>query len=486
MILPFVQNSNEPRRSRSSLRILARDYDRGTSAVAVTSAQTTPSPQQPQAPKPPTRWFDDGERSEAFASEGSFDSKADAEVSYDARWRGTDEVASLRAAAFDGGKMLAGDLIPSRDTRLGPDNEVEIVPDALFDIETILSVPIGTPIVQKETSAASSTKSTNGVACYKIDSKAENDSAESGAQELRVLELTARKRAALYRETWERSLGKKPQVIIIGDVHGCVREVMELLRLANFSPGDQVIFTGDLVAKGPDSAGVIRLARQINARTVRGNHDHEVIRWREAVMRGARPPMVSIEHSRVARALTEADFEWFRRAPWYISSTMLGVLIVHAGVVPDTPLPQQNPRMMMNMRSILPDGSVTAKHIKAYGWARRWKGPLRVVFGHDALRGLQLYPHAVGLDTGCVYGGRLTALLLPENRLISVRARKQYIEQRRKVKLYNGAHQKRVTSTSGSVSKFRGTLRANGISSAPPPSVNSGRSEPDSRHWLKE
>jgi hypothetical protein len=48
------------------------------------------------------------------------------------------------------------------------------------------------------------------------------------------------------------------------------------------------------------------------------------------------------------------------------------------------------------------------------------------VFGHDSLRGLQQYPSAIGLDTGCVYGRRLTALILPEGRLVSVSARHAY------------------------------------------------------------
>uniref|UniRef100_A0A7S0ZFP6 Calcineurin-like phosphoesterase domain-containing protein n=1 Tax=Timspurckia oligopyrenoides TaxID=708627 RepID=A0A7S0ZFP6_9RHOD len=257
--------------------------------------------------------------------------------------------------------------------------------------------------------------------------------------ELQRKSLSSFSSKMLWRETWLRSLGRQPRLIVIGDVHGCLLETIELLRLADFQPGDQVVFTGDLVAKGPDSCGVVRLARAINAKCVRGNHDHEVIRWREAVMRGARPPMVGIEHSRIAKSLSESDFEWFRRSPWYISSEFLGFVFVHAGLVPNLPLSKQNPRHMLNMRSILPDGNVTSKHVKEYGWAKFWDGPQTVVFGHDALRGLQQFENAIGLDTGAVYGERLTALILPDNRLISVKAHKQYVRQRRQVKVLHGS-----------------------------------------------
>jgi hypothetical protein len=75
-------------------------------------------------------------------------------------------------------------------------------------------------------------------------------------------------------------------------------------------------------------------------------------------------------------------------------------LFVHAGLVPGLKLPRQKPRLMINMRSILPDGTSTAKHFSNWPWARLWSGPETVVFGHDADRGLQLYDKAVGLDTG--------------------------------------------------------------------------------------
>lgn len=235
----------------------------------------------------------------------------------------------------------------------------------------------------------------------------------------------------LRRSRWERALGRSPRVIAIGDVHGCIDELQQLLRLADFQPGDQVVFLGDLVAKGPDSLGVVQLAREIGARSVRGNHDFEVVRWWEAHRSGNNEAMVSLEHARIARSLGEAEHTWLLECPWFIECAEMGHLFVHAGFIPGVKLTQQNPRLMMNMRSVLDDGTVTAKNVEQCEWAKLWQGPQTVVFGHDAVRGLQEYEFAKGIDTGCVYGGRLTALLLPENRLISVSAKRAYIAPKR-------------------------------------------------------
>lgn len=235
----------------------------------------------------------------------------------------------------------------------------------------------------------------------------------------------------LKEERWSRVLGHSPRVIVIGDIHGCIDELKELLRLADYQPGDQVILLGDLVAKGPDSVSVVKLAREIGARTVRGNHDYEVLRWWEARVRGDHEAMVSLEHSKIARALGAEDIAWLLESPWFIECEDMDHLFVHAGFIPNVKLTQQNPRLMMNMRSVLNDGTVTAKNVLHCEWARLWKGPQTVVFGHDAYRGLQVHQFAKGIDTGCVYGGRLTALLLPENRLISVAAKRAYISPKR-------------------------------------------------------
>jgi hypothetical protein len=230
----------------------------------------------------------------------------------------------------------------------------------------------------------------------------------------------------------EKAKQKHPRVIAIGDVHGCIDELQDLLRECDYRPGDLVVFLGDLVSKGPDSAAVVQMAREIGAIGVRGNHDFETLRWHQAIKSGVYRPFAFSEHFHIAKKLSNADMKWMYSLPWYISSPDLGALFVHAGFVSGIRLSKQNPRLMMNMRSILPDGTVTSKFFNNWPWARLWDGPQTVLFGHDADRGLQRYEHAIGLDTGCVYGGRLTACILPEKRLVSVSARKSYFKNRRK------------------------------------------------------
>src|SRR5690606_12244856 len=83
------------------------------------------------------------------------------------------------------------------------------------------------------------------------------------------------------------------------------------------------------------------------------------------------------------------------------------------GVVPGIPLQQQERRDLLKMRALESDGSGTSSW-RARSWAADYHDEPHIVFGHNAVSGLQLHPHATGLDTGCVYGGRLTALVLEQ------------------------------------------------------------------------
>jgi hypothetical protein len=224
------------------------------------------------------------------------------------------------------------------------------------------------------------------------------------------------------------------RTIVIGDIHGCAGELKELVGKTGWQRGERLVSVGDLVAKGPDSQAVIAFCRETGALAVMGNHDAHVLRLRQ-IERGAVPGdgrKVKPEHQHVLETLTGPDWAWLEALPLLLR---LGperegapdTAVVHAGVIPGLPLEQQQREHLLTLRSITNEGEPTKKP-KGMPWASKWRGPERIVFGHDAVRGLQEYAYATGLDTGCVYGGALTALVLPERKLVSVRAHRAYVD----------------------------------------------------------
>jgi predicted phosphodiesterase len=215
------------------------------------------------------------------------------------------------------------------------------------------------------------------------------------------------------------------RTIVVGDVHGCIDELEELLRVAGHAPGDRLVLAGDLVAKGPDSHAVVQLAREHGAGAVLGNHDAHALKARSG--EGKLKP----ERQQLLHTLTDEDWAFLQAMPLYLrlgreSEDGPEIAVVHAGAVPGIPLEKQNREYLITLRSINKHGE-PSKRIEGRPWAAVWNGPEHLIFGHDAVRGLQIYPYATGLDTGCVYGGKLTGIVLPERRIVSVPAKRAYV-----------------------------------------------------------
>ncbi|EIE18738.1 Metallo-dependent phosphatase [Coccomyxa subellipsoidea C-169] len=208
------------------------------------------------------------------------------------------------------------------------------------------------------------------------------------------------------------------RLIIIGDVHGCVKELKELLEEAEYVEGeDTVVLVGDLVDKGPYPLEVLAEARRLKFHSVRGNHDDEVLAAYEALARGKHVP----GGKKWVKDLPAAAAQWLHALPFSLRIPSYGVTVVHAGIVPDVPLERQSLGDMYLMREVVngTNGRWRAEEAKCDRghlgppWAAVWDGPEHIYFGHDHQRGLQERPYATGLDTGCCYGDRLTAAVLP-------------------------------------------------------------------------
>ncbi len=204
------------------------------------------------------------------------------------------------------------------------------------------------------------------------------------------------------------------RTLIVGDVHGCADELELLIKKAELGKADHLVFVGDLVSRGPDSRRVLRLAREHNASIVRGNHEEKLLQWRTAERRGNadKVPLNKVNRE-VADRFTKTDWEMLEGTPFYLELPEHDAVVVHAGVDPSLPLALQKPDTLMRIRTVK-DGKASDRGESkgAHLWGELYKGPPHVVFGHNAAPGLQLHPWATGLDTGCVYGGALTGMLL--------------------------------------------------------------------------
>jgi hypothetical protein len=223
------------------------------------------------------------------------------------------------------------------------------------------------------------------------------------------------------------------RTIIVGDVHGCRRELEQLLERIGFEAGDRLIFVGDLIARGPDSLGVLDVARRTGAVVVRGNHEQKLIAWREArraQLRGERvaPVQLGPTHLPIARAMREVDWTLLETSPLMVDLPEHGARIVHAGVLPGVPIEETKPTTLLHIRTVRKDGRASANDGPVL-WGARYMGPPHVIFGHNAAPGLQLHKWATGLDTGCVYGRQLTAMVLAERQKIPMafRARRELL-----------------------------------------------------------
>jgi Calcineurin-like phosphoesterase len=198
------------------------------------------------------------------------------------------------------------------------------------------------------------------------------------------------------------------RTVIVGDVHGCTGELEELLEKVRFAENDALVFVGDLVARGPDSTGTLALARRLRARVTRGNHEEKLLAWRSV----GKP--LGPEHERLAKTLSQEDWQMLEAMPLWLDLQDHGVRVVHAGVIPGLGIEVTPPEAVLKMRTLDDRGRWSDASDEGPLWGERYHGLPHVVFGHNARANPQLHPWATGIDTACVYGGRLTALVLEE------------------------------------------------------------------------
>ncbi|MCA9409246.1 MAG: polynucleotide kinase-phosphatase, partial [Candidatus Omnitrophica bacterium] len=257
---------------------------------------------------------------------------------------------------------------------------------------------------------------------------------------------------------WNDKTDEKGPFDIIGDIHGCCDELEELLQKLGYEvkgqsegvlggpiyshpEGRKAVFVGDLVDRGPRNLDAMKLAYNMvsteNALCVPGNHDMKF-------MRKLQGKDVQITHG-LAETLAEVDAipeetkaEFTEAAKKFLYSLVShylldgGKLVVsHAGLKQE-----MQGRGSGKVRDFCLYGETTGETDEfglpvRYNWAAEYRGPAMVVYGHTPVVEPEWLNRTVNIDTGCVFGGKLTALRYPEKEFVEVSSKKIYCEPKK-------------------------------------------------------
>jgi protein phosphatase len=228
---------------------------------------------------------------------------------------------------------------------------------------------------------------------------------------------------------------------IIGDVHGCRAELEALLKALGYDlaaaqhrDGRKAVFLGDLVDRGPDTPGVLRTVKRLvesgTALCVPGNHDIKL-------MRKLRGRDVQITHglaeslAQLEREPSEFKEDVVKFIDGLVSHYVLDdgrLVVAHAGMKAS-----MQGRGSARVREFALFGETTGESDEfglpiRYNWAAEYRGNATVVYGHTPVPEPEWLNGTINIDTGCVFGGRLTALRYPEKELVSVTAERTWCE----------------------------------------------------------
>ena len=212
--------------------------------------------------------------------------------------------------------------------------------------------------------------------------------------------------------------GKVEKLFAIGDIHGCLSHLEKLMEEINPSLNpqeDTLVFLGDYIDRGPDPKGVVDFILRIkqenpNVVCLKGNHEEMFLDW---VCNGSNYELYIYNGggSTIRSYSQEGDFylppehfDFFTSLRLYYETDQY--IFVHAGLRERIPLAEQDPQDLIWIR-------------EEFIYSAHTFGKL-VIFGHTPLQRVLIAPNKIGIDTGAVYGGKLTCLELPAQRVYTV------------------------------------------------------------------
>ncbi|MEC5423588.1 bis(5'-nucleosyl)-tetraphosphatase PrpE [Virgibacillus sp. C22-A2] len=240
------------------------------------------------------------------------------------------------------------------------------------------------------------------------------------------------------------------KIDVIGDVHGCFKELLELLHTLGYEqqensyihPDGRIpVFLGDITDRGPDSLQVVQLVYEMvvvhnKAHYVPGNHCNKLYRFflgNNVQQRYGLETTVA-EYKALSDAQQDSICNQFitlyEQAPLYLNLPEVNAVIAHAGIKES-----YIGRTDKKVKTFVLYGDITGK-VQADGrpirgdWAKEYTGNKWVVYGHTPVKEARFINKTVNIDTGCVFGNALSAFRLPEEQLVSVPSSQPLVEEK--------------------------------------------------------
>lgn len=236
---------------------------------------------------------------------------------------------------------------------------------------------------------------------------------------------------------------------IIGDIHGCYAELLELLEALGYDKhqeyfihpeGRQLVFVGDAMDRGPDSLAVIRLMFAMQDAGILyycpGNHCNKLYRFfkgnRVQLAHGLETTINEFHRlpKKEQQQFRSRYLRFYEKLPLYLELEN-GLVVAHAGIKAD----MIGKPITKSIASFVLYGDTSGKY-DAHGrpirrdWAKSYKGEKWIVYGHTPTEEPYIVNNTANIDTGCVFGGYLSAFRFPEKTVISVASQLPYQPER--------------------------------------------------------
>jgi len=210
------------------------------------------------------------------------------------------------------------------------------------------------------------------------------------------------------------------RLIVYGDIHGCYKEFLHLRSLISIQKYDVEICAGDTITRGKDSVKTLRYIQKNNIKSVVGNHEDKIIRYLKHEKSGVKNPIeLDQDENQIVRELSVADVDFMNSMPLFLKFGRVTVL--HAGVQNHfnlDSLSKEEKSKVLRLRYITNDSKFIPfgeEDSNSIFWSEVYNGKQGfIVYGHQTFEEVKSDKHSLGIDTGCVYGNKLSAVVFED------------------------------------------------------------------------